>query len=76
MTGRPSDDPGDHAIEILQDIVPTIPRDDVTIHADETASEDLQETLLAVLREHPELWFVDAKTKDGKSILIHRGPHP
>jgi len=66
----------DRAREIIESLDPVILRSDVTIHAAEGVSEDLQESLLSVLREHPDLWFVEAKTKDGKSVLIHRGPHP
>lgn len=66
----------DRAREILEGLDPAVTRSDVTIHAAEGVSEDLQESLLSVIREHPDLWFVEAKTKDGKSVLIHRGPHP
>ncbi len=66
----------DRAREILEDLDPIITRSDVAIDASEGVSEDLQESLLAVLRDHPDLWFVQAKSKDGKSVLIHRGPHP
>lgn len=66
----------DRMREILQGMDPVIPRSDVQIFADEATSEDLQEAVLAVLSQHPELWFIEAKTKDGKSILVHRGPHP
>lgn len=66
----------DRAREILEGLDPVITRSDVAIHAAEGVSEDLQENLLVVLREHPDLWFVEAKTKDGKTVLIHRGPHP
>jgi uncharacterized membrane protein len=66
----------DRALEILREIEPVVPRSDVTIHADEAVSEDLQEAVLAVLAQHPEVWFVEARTKDGKAVLVHRGPHP
>jgi uncharacterized membrane protein len=66
----------DHAREILEGLNPVITRGDVAIHAAEGVSEDLHEALLTVLREPPDLWFVGAKTKDGKTVLIHRGPHP
>ncbi|AYM66180.1 hypothetical protein G6L68_25180 [Agrobacterium fabrum] len=66
----------DRAREILQELDPVIPRSDVTIHADEAISEDLHEAVLAVLAQYPELWFIEAKTKDGKTVLVHRGPHP
>lgn len=66
----------DRVREILREIEPVIPRSDVTIHADEAISENLQEAVLTVLGQHPEVWFIETRTKDGKGILVHRGPHP
>ncbi len=51
----------DRAREILREMEPVIPRSDVTIHADEALSEDLQKALQTVLGAHPELWFIEAR---------------
>ncbi len=65
----------DVSVEILRGMDPVIPRSDVTIHADEAISEDLHEAVLAVLGQHPELWFIEAKTKDERRRLAAQGRH-
>lgn len=76
MTAQSDDDPGRRKPQLLQLVVPGYPLDDSNLIYDEEVPEDVREAIKAVLREYPELWFVEAKTKDGKSVLAHRGPHP
>lgn len=52
------------------------PLDDVNVVYDNEFPEDIKECVKAVLSNNPELWFIEARTMDGKTVLIHRGPHP
>lgn len=76
MTTHSDDDLGRRKPQLLQLVVPGDQLEDINLVYDDEVPEDVREAIRAVLRDSPELWFVEAKTKDGKSVLAHRGPHP
>jgi len=51
-------------------------RDDVTMLYSDDMPEELRKAAEKMMADHKDLWFVEIRDKNGKEIMVFRGPHP
>ncbi|MCQ9147713.1 hypothetical protein [Ochrobactrum sp. BTU2] len=63
------------AIELLRGLKKP-ERDDVTTLYSDDMPEELRRAAEKMMADHKDLWFVEIRDKNGKEIMVFRGPHP
>jgi len=63
------------AIELLHGLKKP-ERDDVTTLYSDDMPEELRKAAEKMMADHKDLWFVEIRDKNGKEIMVFRGPHP
>ncbi len=51
-------------------------RDDVTTLYSDDMPEELRKAAEKIVEDYKDLWFVEIRDKNGKEIMVFRGPHP
>jgi hypothetical protein len=51
-------------------------RDDVTTLYSDDMPEELRKAAEKMVEDYKDLWFVEIRDKNGKEIMVFRGPHP
>ena len=63
------------AIELLRDLAKP-KRDDVTVLYSDDMPEELRKAAEKMVTDYKDLWFVEIRDKNGREIMVFRGPHP